>query len=183
MGRLVKDLLFTARLEDPVYTLKIGRFSLSHLVRDITSDFSQAIAEKDQVLTTLLAADDETAVEADEERIRQVIINLLQNAVQQTLHGGAIQIGVERHEEQVLFFVENEGAAIPEDEILKIWELFYRPESARSTNTGGSGIGLAVVRAILEQHKADYGVINTEIGVRFYFVLPAAPITPYSDNA
>lgn len=174
MGRLVKDLLLSARLEDPVYTLRINRFSLSRLVRDTISDFTQAIEEKELVLSVILAAEDETIVEADEERIRQVILNLISNAVRYTSPGGALIVTVDKIDTRVQFCVENEGAAIPEDELSKIWDLFYRPDTARSTNTGGSGIGLAVVRTILEQHNADYGVVNTETGIRFYFELSAA---------
>lgn len=175
MGRLVKDLMLSARLEDPVLTLNTRRFSLGRLARDTASDFSQAISEKKLVLTTTLAADDETIVEADEERIRQVILNLLSNAVRYTPSGGALILTVEKLDARIQFSVENEGAMIPEADHSKIWDLFYRPDTSRSTDTGGSGIGLAVVRTILEQHKADYGVENTQTGVRFYFVLPVTP--------
>jgi signal transduction histidine kinase len=174
MGRLVKELMLSTKLEDPMYKLRIGRFSLGRMVRTAASDFSQAIADKQLILTEILASDDETAVEADEERIQQVILNLLSNAVRYTPPGGALSLTVEKFNAHVRFIIENKGVTIPEAELAKIWDLFYRPGKACSADSGGSGVGLAVVRTILEQHESNYGVENTENGVRFYFTLQAA---------
>ncbi len=169
MGHLVKELTLSAKLEDPMFKLKVGRFSLSKLARETASVFSQAIVEKQLLYKETLAADAETIVEADEERIHQVILNLLSNAVKYTKSGGALELTVEKLNTTVRLAIENEGERIPETEIARIWDLFYQTEKSTTAESGGSGIGLAVVKTILQQHEAVYGVDNTEKGTRFYF--------------
>jgi hypothetical protein len=179
MDRLVQDLLQTTRLDDPAYQLQIETFSLEQMVRDVIEDFAIPLAEKKLIVGTAVdpSARADTPVNADPTKIYDVISNFLSNAIRHTPEGGKIQyqvvqVGSPRH--LVQFSIENEGVPIATDDLPRIWDIFYRADQSRSNNTGGSGIGLSVVRTILELHHAQYDVSNTPAGVRFSFSLPAS---------
>lgn len=104
-------------------------------------------------------------------RIEQVIVNFVGNAIRYTPAGRALSIKTMDEGESIRVCVENEGAHIPDDQLEKIWDRFYRIEQSRDRATGGTGLGLAISRRILELHEAPYGVENTADGVLFYFSL------------
>lgn len=177
MDRLVQDLLQTTRLHDPAYQLQIETVSLEQMVCDVIEDFAIPLAEKKLIvdLVVVPSAQANTSVEADPAKMYDVIANFLSNAIRHTPESGKIRCQVGRDESsrgQVQLSIENEGAPIDADDLPRIWDIFYRVDPSRNSDTGGSGIGLSVVRAILEQHHAQYGVSNTPDGVRFFFSLP-----------
>ena len=179
MDRLVQDLMQTTRLDDPAYQLQIETFSLEQMVRDVIEDFAIPLADKKLVIETVvdLSAREDTAVDADPAKIYDVIVNFLSNAIRHTPEGGKIQCQVVLDGSpgrQVQFSIENEGAPIAADDLPRIWDIFYRADQSRNSDTGGSGVGLSVVRTILEQHHAQYDVSNTPAGVRFSFCLPVS---------
>ncbi len=93
------------------------------------------------------------------------------NAIRYTPEEGAVLVAVTEERERVKIGIENKGAHIPEEQLGKIWDRFYRGEPSRQRSTGGTGLGLAISKKILEMHGAPYGVTNTEDGVLFYFYL------------
>ena len=115
-------------------------------------------------------------VNADEFYIEQVVTNYFTNAIKHAKEVDnmkKIQIRVEENNEQgkVRVFVFNTGDNIPEEHLGKIWGRFYKEDTSRNRADGGTGIGLALVKAIMNNYKNSYGVINKENGVEFYFDL------------
>lgn len=104
-------------------------------------------------------------------RIEQVVVNFLTNAIRYTPEGENIHVTTVEERDTVKVCIENKGTRIPDDQIVKIWDRFYRGERSRHRSTGGTGLGLAISKQILELHEAVYGAVNTEDGVLFYFEL------------
>ena len=102
---------------------------------------------------------------------KQVLNNLLTNAIRHVDDNGFIKIGMKKDDLWVSVEVENSGKHIPEEEQKRIWDNFYKIDKSRNRKLGGTGIGLAIVKNILELHQSEYGVNNTEKGVMFYFKL------------
>lgn len=171
MNRLVMQLLDLSKLE---------------LGRDVPepTDFNlhtlcQGIVEK----TALLANERNLRVDfththaiiwADYAMMEQVVTNYMTNAIRYTPTGGFIQLSaVTEPDGAVTFVVENEGDCIATEDLMLIFEKFYRTDKARTRESGGSGIGLSIVHAIAQAHGGSCGAENTENGVRFWFHVPA----------
>lgn len=118
------------------------------------------------------------SVHSDGGLLDQVLMNYLSNAIRYTADGGHINLSAHRTERGVCLTVFNEGDGLPEDELTKIWEKFYRTDSARSRENGGTGIGLSLVRAIADTLHGACGAQNTEGGITFWFDIPDAPDAP-----
>lgn len=106
-------------------------------------------------------------VAGDKSLIQKVINNLVSNAISYSPEESSITITAFQRNENVVFELENTGVHIPENEIPKLFDAFYRIEHSRNRKTGGSGLGLYIVKAILEQHQATYSINNTSNGVLF----------------
>lgn len=169
MEELVKDLLSLTKLESRSIKLKRSDFSISEMMEDIVDKLSHHLNEKQLKVVTVTA--DEQSVNADAGKIEQVLFNIMINAIRHAVPGSDITVRIDRDRERVRISIENEGEAIPEDQLERIWERFYRTERSRSRKTGGTGLGLAIVKLILELHESRYGVVNTDHGVSFYFDL------------
>jgi two-component system sensor histidine kinase BaeS len=113
------------------------------------------------------------AVRADPDGLAQVISNLLQNAVRYTPSGGRITIRAERRPGDILVSVSNTGEGIPPDDLGHVFERFYRVEKSRDRARGGAGIGLAIVRQIVESVGGRVGAESTDGLTRFWFTVPA----------
>ncbi|MEK8128913.1 ATP-binding protein [Paenibacillus filicis] len=169
MEELIKDMLELAKLESAAIKLKKSPFLLSELVEEIVEKLSKHCSEKG--LKVEVVAVGEHEVQADPQKIEQVLVNLLMNAIRHAAPDSEIVVRIENEGVQTRLEIENEGETIPPDQLGIIWERFYRVERSRNRKTGGTGLGLAIVRHILELHESRYGVTNTERGVRFYFYL------------
>lgn len=110
-------------------------------------------------------------VYADWTRIEQVINNYITNAIRHTNENGCISITLRSDADTSTVEVENSGANIPEEELGKIWDNFYKIDKSRNRKDGGTGIGLAIVKNIILLHKGKYGAANTKNGVKFYFTI------------
>ncbi len=108
-------------------------------------------------------------ITADYEWMERVMRNLLVNAVRHSEADSVITIRIETDLDTArsVFMIDNKGNQIPEEQLDKIWNRFYRTETSRSRMTGGTGLGLAIVQQILDLHDCSYGVENTTEGVRF----------------
>ena len=107
-------------------------------------------------------------------RIEQVITNYLNNALKNVDEKKEISIKIKKTEKLARIFVYNSGANISKEHLLKIWTKFYKADSSRNRKLSGSGIGLSLVQAILNQHHNKYGAENKENGVEFWFELNLA---------
>ena len=109
---------------------------------------------------------------ADPDRLAQVLANLLSNAVRYTPRGGTVVVRAERRPADVLISIANTGDGIPVDELDRVWERFYRVEKSRDRARGGAGIGLAIVKQLVEQWGGRVGAESRDGATRFWFSLP-----------
>jgi signal transduction histidine kinase len=113
-------------------------------------------------------------VDADADAVGQVVSNLVQNAARYTNDGGSIDVRLSAADGEVRCVVENTGVGIPEDELPLIWERLHRVDPSRSRASGGAGIGLAIVRQIVEAHGGQVGAASANGRTRVWFTLPVA---------
>lgn len=174
LDALVLDMLELSKMQSEQYRLEKSKFSLKELMKRVVGKFDPQLQEKDLHIQPYIQETVCSMVHGDKRRIEQVLTNVLSNAIRHARPGSDLTIGLSGRRGQLHVFIENEGSPIPEEEIPKLWERFYRVDAARTKSSGGTGLGLAIVKNILELHGADFGIINTEKGVRFYFDLTCA---------
>ena len=109
---------------------------------------------------------------ADEFKIEEVVTNYISNAIHHVNDKGTIKIDVSEDESNVYFSVYNTGNQIPEKDLANVWEKFFKVDKAHSRSYGGSGIGLSIVKAIIEAHGGEVKVANKSDGVEFGFKIP-----------
>ena len=110
---------------------------------------------------------------ADPDRLAQVLANLLSNAVRYTPAGGVVRVRAERRPDDVLVSISNTGDGIPAEDLDRVFERFYRVEKSRDRGRGGAGIGLAIVKQLVEQGGGRVGAESRDGQTRFWFSLPA----------
>ncbi len=181
LGRLVDQLLDLSRLESGDVPLEPERIELGPLVAQVLSEIE--VARRDRgVQVEAEIPEDLPAAMADRERIHQVLFNLVDNAVRFTPAGGEVRVSASRHNGSVEVRVADTGVGIAPEHLPRLFERFYRVDSARSREDGGTGIGLAIARSVVEAHG---GHIEAESrlgqGSVFSFELPAAPAATRRD--
>lgn len=155
ISKLVGDLEKLTRYEGENLALNYGNFDLAALLQRIMTNFQSEYKNKDVALT--LDAPN-TPMEADEDKICQVFINILSNALKYTPAGGKVDIRLYSSERFAEVRVSDTGMGIGSEDLPYIFERFYRTDKSRTRASGGSGIGLAIVRAIVEAHHGDIRV-------------------------
>jgi len=168
MDLLIVDMLELAKFESGTYTMKMDAFSIDKLMEEICETLSLEFSSKQLHVHTELAV---VEVLANQHRIEQVIINFLTNAIRYSPEQEHIFISVIEEQERVKISIENKGTQIPTEQLDKLWDRFYRGDTARHRAQGGTGLGLAISKNILELHGVPYGVANTIDGVLFFFYL------------
>jgi len=114
-------------------------------------------------------------VRADADRIRQVLSNLISNAIKYSPNGGQITVGARQHEGQVVVWVADEGMGIPAEAVSQLFTKFFRVDNGDTRRIGGTGLGLALVKNIVGAHDGEVWVESTEgVGSTFFFTLPIA---------
>ena len=169
MNNLVSDMLDLSQLESGNFKLVQEEFFLHELIKPVTKKFSSLFNEKNIKLSLNLIQD--IRVNADWNRIEQVLTNYMTNAIRHTDDGGFIEVIMVDKEDTISVEVANSGSKIHEAERIKIWDNFYKIDKSRTRKFGGTGLGLSIVKNIMLLHDGGYGVENTERGVKFYFVL------------
>ncbi|MBH0332745.1 histidine kinase [Brevibacillus brevis] len=168
MNLLVTDMLELAKYESGTYRMQMDSFRIDVLLEKICVKLAPDLAGKQLQLHHRFVP---VEVIANQHRIEQVIVNFLTNAIRYTPEQEDIVISTVEGEDTVKICIENKGVQIPAEQLEKIWDRFYRVEHSRNRSTGGTGLGLAISKQILELHGADYGAMNTDEGVLFYFEL------------
>lgn len=165
--RLVNDTLDIERIESGMFDLHYNRVDLLSLIKDVAISFQTTAGEKN--ITFKIMANPDTYVDADEDRVRQVLINLVSNALKYGPADSEIQIAVTETQESVTVSVQDEGPGIPEDVREKIFDKFYTIGKRH-----GTGLGLAICKGIVESHGGEISVSsNAGTGNNtFYFMLP-----------
>lgn len=153
LTRLVHDLLDLAQLEGDSYPMKWEPIAFAQLIFDVTERFRLRIEQKGIPLQ--LDLDEDTIIEGDADRLEQVLGNLFDNAVRYSEQGNTITVRMFTEKNRVYFILKDEGPGIPEENLERITERFYRVQKSRTRETGGSGLGLAIVKQIVTKHGAE----------------------------
>lgn len=165
MESMVKEILTVSHIRSSNEDLCQTSFDFSEIVKkeyDFFEDLiiSKQIAWHEEIPEAVMLYGDKTL-------IKKVINNLVSNAIHYSPIGSDIFISIVVKNEKIYFEIENTGVHISDSEIPKLFKAFYRVEQSRSRQTGGSGLGLYIVKAILDQHHADYQMENSTLGIRF----------------
>ena len=172
LKELVDDLINISKLEAGMKLSK-RYFSINALISETVNELSGIVSKKNIKLSFENVTSDKTQVFADSERIKQVLINLIDNSAKYTLEEGSITIRTQDDDKCVLIRVEDTGLGIPKEDLPRIFERFYRVDKTRSRDMGGSGLGLSIVKHIIELHNSQIKV-ESEVnkGTSFAFKLP-----------
>lgn len=171
MNQLVKNLLTLNQLEFGEEEIAFERFDIVELIQGIIQ--SNEILIQQNGVEVKFACAEPIFVWADEFKVEQVVRNYLSNALNHVEGEKVIDIRVVINDanDKVRVSVFNTGKQIPEEDIEHIWSKFYKVDKARTREYGGHGIGLSIVKAIMDSFQQDYGVVNYENGVAFWFEL------------
>ena len=169
MNKLVKNLLTLNQLESGRDEVMMERFDIVSLIRGVLQSMDIMIQQKEAKVS--FEADNPVYVWADEFKIEEVVTNYISNALNHLDGAREIEIRIIPEGDRVKITVFNTGTPIPEEDVPKLWNKFFKVDKARTREYGGSGIGLSIVKAIMEGLHQEYGVQNYDNGVEFWFTL------------
>lgn len=177
MNKMVKQLLALTALEFGNDAPVFSRFDISELIQDLISTSAILLQQKEAKIETDIESP--VFVWADEFKIEEVLTNYLANAMNHLDGDRVIRLRSQRlaaadeedGEDKVKICVFNSGSTIPEEDIENLWTKFYKVDKARTRSYGGSGIGLSIVRAVMDAHGQSCGMENVDGGVEFWFTL------------
>ena len=172
MNIMVRKLLTLNQLESGSEVVSMERFDITALIRNYISSSDILLKERD--ISVRMEDYEAIYVWGDEFKVEEVFMNYFTNAIHYAQGENIIDVKLRSTDQQVRISVFNTGAPIPQDSIGHIWEKFYKVDKARTREYGGSGIGLSIVKAIVESMNQKYGVVNYENGVEFWFTLDIA---------
>lgn len=172
MSRLVSELLDLSKIESGHSVLQFESSNVNQIALSIVESLSNQ-AEKNGLQLEAHLPDPPVFAEVARDRISQVLVNLVGNAIAYTPEGGKIDVIVEDAGDNVTLLVRDTGIGIPREDLPHVFERFYRVDKARSRRSGGTGLGLAIVKHIIEAHKGTVKV-QSELGkgTTFWFTLP-----------
>jgi two-component system OmpR family sensor kinase len=175
MGGLVEDLLLLTRLDTP-RSVELGTVDLTVLAADAAQDAKALDPGRSIRLLPIGALVEPTLVAGDEERLRQVVANLVANAINHTPAGSPIELAVGRRDSRAVLEVRDHGSGVAPEDAARVFERFYRADPARTRgHGGGNGLGLAIVAAIVSSHHGRVGLAPTPgAGATFVVELPTA---------
>jgi len=173
LSRIVENLMAIARLDAGEAKVEFAQFDLAELTSGTTEQM-RLLAE-DKNVGLLCEAERQVRVEGDRARLKQVIVNLVDNAIKYTPAGGLVGVKVWASDGRAVLEVSDNGVGIPPEALPHIFERFYRVDKARSRQMGGAGLGLSIIKAIVMAHGGQVKVESVEgRGSRFFVELPVA---------
>jgi PAS domain S-box-containing protein len=176
--KLIDNLLDVSRIQSGAIDLRLRPVELGPLLRHVTMTMGPQFEEKDQRLDVEVPAD-LPPVQADADRLQQIVLNLLSNATKYTAQGGSIAIVASREDGRVRVDVRDSGIGIPVDEQERIFERFYRSPAGGSRRQPGTGLGLPITRGLVEAQAGEISVTSAPgEGSTFTFWLPASSSAP-----
>ncbi|MFD2170042.1 sensor histidine kinase [Tumebacillus lipolyticus] len=172
LGRMLDDLLEVAKFEESQFRLEPIPLDMGHVIEEMVHRLTP-FAEAKRVDLSYEGSIALPLVLADQARMEQLLINLIQNAIHYTQEGGRVVIQTRDSASQVLVSVVDNGPGIPAEDLPYIWERFYRGDKSRNRTLGGTGIGLSIVKRIVEAHHGQVQVTSElGVGTTVSFVLP-----------
>ena len=172
MNKMVRSLLTLNQLEFGQDTVQLERIDLTALIKGVIGKMGIMIEQKEAQV--VFDASRTVMAWGDEFKIEEVVTNFMSNALNHLDYEKRIEVKVEEKDGLVTTTVFNTGDPIPEADLERVWEKFYKVDKARTREYGGSGIGLSIVKAIMEAHHQTCGVRNFDNGVAFFFTLEIA---------
>lgn len=169
MNQMVQKLLTLNQLEFGNDVVTMERFDVTALIQNYLQ--SAGILTRQNEIQVCMAEYEPIYVWADEYKTEEVFMNYFSNAVNHCSGEKKIEITLEQREGKVRIGVFNSGDPIPDDSMPHLWEKFYKVDKARTREYGGSGVGLSIVKAIMDSMNQSYGVENCKDGVQFWFEL------------
>jgi heavy metal sensor kinase len=153
---IIDNLLTLAKADQGLYQAEFSEVDLRSLLEELFED-SEVLASRKNIAVSLEAGSPITIV-GDRLRLRQLFLNLIDNAIKYTPDGGKVSLAIQRQDGNAIFTVSDTGMGIPRDEIPKIFDRFYRVDKARSRAMGGSGLGLSIAKWIVDLHRGSITV-------------------------
>lgn len=173
MGRLVTDLLDLARMSSGFITLYKDEVPINGSLERMTSKFAQVAKDKQVDLKFETTIDDWDTIEIDQDRIEQVLTNLIDNAIRHTPEGKSVTVRLTEEQSYLKVDVADTGIGIPAEDLPYVFERFYKADKARTRSKGGTGLGLAIAKNIVEAHEGNISVTSVQNeGTTFTFYLP-----------
>ena len=169
MNQMVRNLLALNQLEFGNEEVEFERFDLTAVIRGILQSM-EILAQQDEI-QVIFRQEEPVNVWADEVKAEQVVRNYVSNAFHHAGLEKVIEVRIKKQDERARVTVFNTGTPIPEEDIGHIWDKFYKVDKAHTREYGGNGIGLSIVKAIMESFHQKYGVNNYDNGVEFWFEL------------
>ncbi len=175
LNTIVEDLEIISRLESGELILDIQQFDIRTLTEEVFEDLEIKAEESNIKLVFKPGADQHFKVRADREYIRQVLMNLVNNSIKYGKPNGVTKVGFYDMDKNVLIEVADSGIGIPSEHLNHVFDRFYRVDKSRSREQGGSGLGLSIVKHIIEAHKQTINVRSARnVGSTFGFTLEKA---------
>ena len=171
---LINEFFEITRFSLSSITLEYSNVNLTRLLEQLTYEFQPMLSEKN--LTCSLEMERDMTLRCDVDQMQRVLDNLLRNAVNYSFEGGTIRIGAAREGDDMKIRVSNRGNTIPKEKLERIFEQFYRLDSARSSRSGGAGLGLAIAKEIVELHQGTITARSEDERIEFEVTLPCGKI-------
>ncbi len=175
LSMLIQDLENISQLESGELTMQVDIFDIHDTISDVFDSLESRAAEKKITFSFKEGCDRPFIVEADKNRIRQVILNLIVNSIKYGNEGGYTKVGLYDMDENILIEITDNGIGVPEEHLPRLFERFYRVDKSRSRDEGGTGLGLSIVKHIIEAHHQTINVRSAiDVGTTFGFTLTKA---------
>lgn len=172
LTNLTNSLLTLNNLNTKGMMLNRSDFNINQVIRNTAASF-EGTCRKKTIAIELVLTGDEMYVNADKDKIQQVLYNLIDNAIKFSHHDSVIKIETSLKKNKLFVSVKDTGIGIPKDDLKLIWDRFYKSDLSRGKDKKGTGLGLSIVKEIINSHSEHINVISTEgVGSEFIFSLP-----------
>lgn len=157
LNNMVEDILYLSQMESGYYKLKLEEFSVVDIINSVMEKLSLFAIDKN-VKLKLQTNDENTLITGDREKLYQVFFNLINNSIIHSFENEKVDINVNKDNNKVRIEIKDNGSGIPKEGLPYVWDRFYKVDKSRKRNDSGTGLGMSIVKNILESHKFKYGI-------------------------